>query len=67
LIVVFHSNNRIIEIVSVENQAIDFDKNDTIAAGIYKLAILFPTKKIVWCHLEAKRNLNLETINSDFV
>jgi glycosyltransferase involved in cell wall biosynthesis len=66
LIVVFHSNNRIIEIVSVENQAIDFDKNDTIAAGIYKLAILFPTKKIVWCHLEAKRNLNLETINSVF-
>ena len=66
MIVVYHSNKRIIEVVSDENQPIDFYKNDTIADGIYKLAILFPTKKIVWCHLEAKRNLNLETINSVF-
>lgn len=66
MIVVFHSNNRIIEIVSIENQSIDFDKNDTIAAGIYKLATLFPTKKIVWCHRDAKQNMNLETINSVF-
>jgi glycosyltransferase involved in cell wall biosynthesis len=66
LIVVYHLNHKIVEVVSLENLRIDFNKNDTIAAGIQKIAKLFPTKKIVWCHLESKQNLNLETINTVF-
>lgn len=66
MIVVYHSNNRIVEVVSSENQSIDFDKNDMIAAGIHKLAVLFPAEKIVWCNLQCKQNLNFETIHSVF-
>jgi glycosyltransferase involved in cell wall biosynthesis len=66
LIVVYHLNTKIVEVVSSENQAIDFDKNDTIAAGIYKLAVLFPAKKIVWCQFHLKHQLNLETVNTVF-
>ena len=66
MIVVYHSNHKIVEVVSTENQTIDFDKNDTIAAGIHKLAVLFPDKKIVWCHFQSKQNLNLETISLVF-
>ena len=66
MIVVYHSNHKIVEVVSTENQTIDFDKNDTIAAGIHKLAVLFPDKKIVWCHFQSKQNLNLENISLVF-
>ena len=59
-------NHKIVEVFSFENLRIDFNKNDTIAVGIQKIAKLFPTKKIVWCHLDSKQNLNLETINTVF-
>lgn len=66
MILVYHLNHKIVEVLSSENQAIGFDNKDTIASGIYKLAVLFPTEKIVWCHLHFKQNLNLDTVNAVF-
>ena len=66
MIIVYHLNHKIAEVVTSENQTIDFDSTDCIASGMHKLSVLFPTKKIVWCHLDFKQNLNLETINTVF-
>lgn len=66
MILVYHLNNKIVEVVSSENQTIYFNSTDTIALGIYKLAVLFPAEKIVWCHLHFKQNLILETVDVVF-
>lgn len=66
MIIVYHLNHKIAEVVTSENQIINFDSSDSVASGIHQLAVLFPTKKIVWCHLDFKQNLNLETVNTVF-
>lgn len=66
MVVVYHLNHKIVEVVSSESQVIDFDSTDSIASGIHKLAVLFPTDKIVWCHLHFKQHLNLATLNVIF-
>lgn len=66
MIVVYHLNNKIVEVFSSENQTIDFDVIDSIASAIHKLALLFPDEKIVWCHLEYKQFLNLDSLNDVF-
>jgi GT2 family glycosyltransferase len=63
LIVVYHFDNKITEVVSRNNQKIEFDATDTIAAALIKLAIKFPDQKIVWCHSILKGSLNIEKIN----
>ena len=66
MIVVYHLDHKIVEVVSDKNQKIDFDATDTIAMGIQKLAVLFPAEKIVWCHFNYKENLNLVSLNLVF-
>jgi len=66
LILVYHLNNKIVEVVSSENQAIDFDSTNSIVSGIHKLAVLFPNQKIVWCHFEYKEYLNIALIDEFF-
>ncbi len=66
MVIVYHLNHKIVEVVSFENQVIDFDGTDTIASGIQKLAVLFPAEIIVWCHFHLKQNLNLEALNTVF-
>jgi GT2 family glycosyltransferase len=62
LIVVYHLNHKISEVITGNDQKIQFDTGDTIAAGLYRLAQQFPDKKIVWCRSDAKEYLNLEAI-----
>ena len=66
MIVVYHSNTKIVAVLSSENQKIDFDSKDAIALGIHKLALKFPDEKIVWCNQLLKQQLNLDTINFVF-
>ena len=66
MIVIYHSNNKITEVITVEHQRIEFDARETIAAGLYRLAQKFPDEKIVWCSSEAKEYLNLEVIPEVF-
>jgi GT2 family glycosyltransferase len=66
MIVVLHKNNQITSIFSKENATITFDKNKTIAEGILDIALRFQESKIVWCHENAKEQLDLEVIESFF-
>ncbi|HLF51240.1 glycosyltransferase family A protein [Flavobacterium sp.] len=66
MIVVYHSDNKITEVVSVNHQKIKFDAGDAIALGLQKLAIQFPDQKLVWCHDAYKESLNLTGIDTVF-
>lgn len=59
MIVVYHSNNKIVAIFSTENQKIDFQEKDAIALVLYKLAVRFPDKKIAWCNQLLKEQFNV--------
>ncbi len=66
MIILYHSNAKIKEVVTEENQTIDFDPSLSVSQGLHFLAHQFPGKKIVWCHLECKNHLNLEGIATLF-
>lgn len=66
MIILYHSNNKITEVISSENQQIKFDAKDAIALELQKLAFAFPDEKLVWCEELAKESLNLELIETLF-
>nr|WP_315233697.1 glycosyltransferase family A protein [uncultured Flavobacterium sp.] len=66
MIIVYHINDKITEIITSDNQKIQFDYQGNIANGLQKIAKQFPDKKIAWCHLEVKEQLNLENIKTLF-
>ena len=66
MIVVYHKNAKIIEVVASYNQKIEYDSKGTIAGGLHEIAKQFPNKKIVWCHSEVKERLDLKTIKTLF-
>ena len=59
MIVVYHKNNKVTEIVANKIKAISFDNNGIIADVLLSMAIEFPRSSIFWCHEEFKDNLNL--------
>ncbi len=66
MIIVYHQNAKIIDVVSINNQKIKFDYKLTIAAGLHVLAQKFPDKKILWCCSSVKEQLNIEEIETLF-
>jgi glycosyltransferase involved in cell wall biosynthesis len=66
LIIVYHINNKITSVTTLDNQKIEFDYQWTIAAGLQEIATQFPDKKIVWCHSDVKEQLDLESIKTLF-
>jgi GT2 family glycosyltransferase len=52
--------------VTSDNQKIEFDYTKTIASGLHEIAKQFPDKKIVWCNVAVKEQLNLEDIKTLF-
>jgi glycosyltransferase involved in cell wall biosynthesis len=66
LIIVYHQNAKIIDVVSINDQKIKFDYELTIAAGLHVLAQQFPDKKILWCSSSVKEQLNIEEIQTLF-
>lgn len=66
MIIVYHKNDKITEIVSSDNQKIEYDCHGTIVVGLHKIAKQFPNEKIVWCHSAVKEQLNLESIKTLF-
>jgi glycosyltransferase involved in cell wall biosynthesis len=66
LIIVYHKYNRISKVFSSENGFLSFDDKSVISEGLYKLAVLFPQSKIVWCEEAYQQYLNLKEIESIF-
>jgi GT2 family glycosyltransferase len=64
LIVVYHFDNKITDVVSMDNQKIKFDCTGTISGGLVQLAAVFPDEKIVWCHSSYREHLAIEKINT---
>lgn len=63
MIIVYHKNNRISKVISVDKSEIAFPKNKSIAFGLIQLAERFPESKLVWCHSDYQEVLNVEELN----
>ena len=66
MIIVYHQNAKILDVVSINGQKIEFDYIKTIASGLHEIAKQFPNEKIVWCHSAVKEQLNLVGIETLF-
>lgn len=63
MIIVYHKNNRISKVISVDKSEVTFSKNKSIAFGLMQLAERFPESKLVWCHADYQEVLNVEKLN----
>lgn len=66
MILVYHQNFCIQQVISVPDQKIKFDSSGSVASVLYKLAQQFPDEKIVWCHVSAKEHLNISQLDTLF-
>ena len=66
MLIVYHCNNKVVEVMCLANQKIKFDCAQTISAVLMELATVFPTEKIIWCNTAYKENLALDKIDMLF-
>lgn len=66
MVILYHNNNRITEVVSGENQMLSFDEEANIAEGLTALALQFPKSVLVWCHQVLKEQLHSAEIERLF-
>ena len=64
MILIYHNNNFIVEVVDELNKQFEFNKNICIVRTLLELANIFPTETIVWCHIQVKNQLNLEYLKN---
>lgn len=62
MIIVYHKNAKITEVVSFDNNKVELDCKGSIPFCLYKIAEHFPDRKIVWCHSDYKEQLDVEAI-----
>ncbi|OYX27782.1 MAG: glycosyl transferase [Flavobacteriales bacterium 32-35-8] len=66
MVILYHADNTIMEVVAADHQSIAMDTSVTLAKGLQLLAHQFPEDKIVWCHVAYKENLDIERIETLF-
>ncbi|HQW68056.1 MAG TPA: glycosyltransferase family A protein [Flavobacterium sp.] len=66
MIIFFHDNSRIIEIVSSNGDSFSVTKNSLIVPTIIEFAKKNSNEILVWCHQNEKENLNHSFIESFF-
>ncbi len=66
MVILYHKNNRITEVVSGENQIFSFNIKATIAEGLMELALQFPESVLLWCHQDLKEQINSPEIERLF-
>lgn len=66
MIVIYHNNECVTQIISNEVDATSFNKQQSIAAVLMNTAIQFPNRRIFWCHEQFKDNLNLSDFEQYF-
>ncbi|CAM3669543.1 glycosyltransferase family 2 protein [Flavobacterium chungbukense] len=64
MIVIFHQNNKIVEVQFSEEIAVLANKS--ISQNLFEIAQKYPDHLIIWCHLDFKSNLNIENLNEIF-
>jgi GT2 family glycosyltransferase len=66
VVVLYHQNNTITKVIAPQNEIVIIEKGKSIAYGVLALANQFPKAKIVWCHEQLHKNLNLKGIKTLF-
>ena len=65
MIIIYHKNNRVIDVTYGGNKNLAFNRKASIASIVMNLAINYPQSKIVWCHQNFQSSLDLEFINNE--
>lgn len=65
MIIIYHKNNRVIDVTYRGNKNFVFNRKASIASIVMNLAINYPQSKIVWCHQNLQSSLDLEFINNE--
>ncbi|NJB81747.1 glycosyltransferase family 2 protein [Wenyingzhuangia aestuarii] len=66
MVVVYHKNNQVTEVVTHNNKPVSFNSKASIANVLFKIAEQFPEKMIFWCHQSFKESLNLKDYDEYF-
>lgn len=66
MIILYHNKNKVIRVVSQNNEILTFNKQASIAAILNDLAVTYPYSKIVWCHQDFESFIDLEFLNNVF-
>lgn len=66
MIVVYHRNNKVTEILVDKVNFTSFNTKESIAAILLDLGVKYPEKIIFWCHEEFKKYLNITDYNQYF-
>jgi len=66
MIVIYHRNNKVTEIVVDKVNFTSFNTKESIAAILLDLGFKYPEKIIFWCHEEFKKYLNITDYNQYF-
>ncbi|AUC22796.1 hypothetical protein BTO15_12170 [Polaribacter sejongensis] len=66
MIIIYHKNNKVTEIVADKFKIISFNSNESIAAILLDVATKYPEKSIFWCYKEFKEYLNITDYNLYF-
>ncbi|REG98286.1 glycosyltransferase family 2 protein [Flavobacterium aquicola] len=66
MIFIYHKNAKTVAVESEKGQSIEFDSKLTVAETLYVLAQRFASEKLIWCHVDLKKQLNIEGIEPLF-
>lgn len=66
MIVFYHSDNKVLQILLNGNQEIPFNSKRSISSCLHAIAFEFKEELILWCHVLHKENLNLDAIPTVF-
>lgn len=64
MIIVYHKNNKVVEI-EIDKKSVDFLQNNTTRI-LFEIAVKYPNDLIIWCHIDFKSNLNISAFNDVF-
>ena len=64
MIIIYHNNKVIIEVVDENNKQFTFDKNICIVRNVLEIANQFPEEIIVWCDIQVKNQLNRDFLKN---
>jgi glycosyltransferase involved in cell wall biosynthesis len=66
MIIIYHKNNKVVELKSNNFTISDKVMNLTLSHFLFDLAKKYPDELLVWCHLNAKEQLNFSEIEKLF-
>jgi hypothetical protein len=66
MIIIYHNQSKVTNVVSTEARDFSTFKNRNVVAVLLDLADKFADEILVWCHQSLKHNLNVNSIENLF-